>query len=132
MCSCWTGFILIVFQENLTFYVSEVLDAITESALSCPVLISDILAELKLSAVAKYPNRPEIQYSVVAGFIMLRFFAPAILGPKLFDLRREGGFPPNVARTLTLISKTVQSVGNCLSNENNKVCACLQAICSAY
>ncbi|XP_055345984.1 ras GTPase-activating protein 3-like isoform X2 [Paramacrobiotus metropolitanus] len=107
--------------ENLVGYIKQILDAITQSALSCPVLISEILAELKRCAVAKYPNRPEIQYSVIAGFILLRFFAPAILGPKLFALRKEGGCPSNVSRTLTLISKTVQSVGNCLSNENNKI-----------
>lgn len=31
----------------------------------------------------------EIKYSVVSGFIFLRFFAPAILGPRLFDLTKE-------------------------------------------
>jgi Ras GTPase-activating protein 3 len=31
----------------------------------------------------------EVRYSVISGFIFLRFFAPAILGPRLFDLTTE-------------------------------------------
>lgn len=32
------------------------------------------------------PDQREVRYSVISGFIFLRFFAPAILGPKLFDI----------------------------------------------
>lgn len=31
----------------------------------------------------------EVRYSVISGFVFLRFFAPAILHPKLFDLTSE-------------------------------------------
>ncbi|OQV12884.1 Ras GTPase-activating protein 3 [Hypsibius exemplaris] len=106
---------------NLVSYIEPILTSITSSALSCPSLMSEILSELKQSAKSKYPERREIHYSVVAGFILLRFVAPAILNPELFDLRKEGGRTETVTRTLTLVSKAVQSVGNCLSNESNKV-----------
>jgi GTPase-activator protein for Ras-like GTPase len=36
-----------------------------------------------------FPPISQVRYSVVSGFIFLRFFAPAILGPKLFDLTTE-------------------------------------------
>lgn len=31
----------------------------------------------------------EVRYSAISGFVFLRFFAPAILYPKLFDLTTE-------------------------------------------
>ncbi len=31
----------------------------------------------------------EVRYQVVSGFVFLRFFAPAILGPRLFQLRSD-------------------------------------------
>ena len=31
----------------------------------------------------------EVQYCVLSGFVFLRFFAPALLNPKLFDLTQE-------------------------------------------
>ena len=47
-------------------------------------------------------------YSIVSGFIFLRYFGPAILGPKLFGLRNE--FADNeTGRTLTLAAKVLQA-----------------------
>jgi len=48
---------------------------------------------------------------IVSTFIILRFFAPALQNPKLFDLRRDNP-SSNVSRTLTLISKTIQRMTN--------------------
>jgi len=31
----------------------------------------------------------EVRYQIVSGFVFLRFFAPAILGPRIFDLRND-------------------------------------------
>ena len=44
------------------------------------------------------------KYTAVSGFLFLRFFAPAILGPKLFGLR-ENHADKNVSRTLTILAK---------------------------
>lgn len=63
-----------------------VFKSITNSALSCPTLMCELFHVLRQLAVERFPNNNEIRYSVISGFIFLRFFAPAILGPKLFDL----------------------------------------------
>ena len=44
------------------------------------------------------------KYTAVSGFLFLRFYAPAILGPKLFGLR-ENHADKNVSRTLTILAK---------------------------
>ncbi|KAG7175406.1 Ras GTPase-activating protein 3-like [Homarus americanus] len=96
---------------NLKEYISLILKAIINSALSCPPVMCQIFSELKELANTYFPNEREVRYSVISGFVFLRFFAPAILHPKLFDLTTEQ-IDPATHRTLTLLSKTVQSVGN--------------------
>lgn len=44
---------------------------------------------LKELAATHFPKNKEVRYSVISGFIFLRFFAPAILGPRLFDITTE-------------------------------------------
>ena len=44
------------------------------------------------------------KYTAVSGFLFLRFYAPAILGPKLFGLRNNHA-DKNVSRTLTILAK---------------------------
>ena len=107
--------------HRLVEYTSDILKSLTSSALNCPAVISDVLSELRNSAMQRYPDRGEIQYSVVAGFILLRLVAPAILSPESFGLRTVGGKSVDVTRTLTLVSKAVQGVGNVLSNSSEKV-----------
>jgi Ras GTPase-activating protein 3 len=99
-------------MTNLLFFVEKILSAIVSSSLSCPRLMCRIFSLLSQAAVRRFPERHSIvQYTAVSGFIFLRFFAPAILSPRLFKLHSE--IPsPVVTRTLTLISKTVQSMGN--------------------
>lgn len=72
--------------KNLSVYVAKVFEAITSSAVRCPAVLCQIFHDLKECAATYFPDNREIRYSVVSGFIFLRFFAPAILGPKLFDL----------------------------------------------
>ncbi|GAB1290105.1 RasGAP-activating-like protein 1 [Apodemus speciosus] len=53
----------------------------------------------------------DVKYLAVSGFLFLRFFAPAILTPKLFDLRDQHA-DPQTSRSLLLLAKAVQSIGN--------------------
>lgn len=71
---------------NLQEYVERVFKAIINSAVRCPPVLCQIFHDLRECAAKYFPQNKEIRYSVVSGFIFLRFFAPAILGPKLFDL----------------------------------------------
>lgn len=74
---------------NLQDYVERVFDAIMKSDVRCPPVLCQIFHDLRECAAKYFPHNKEVRYSVVSGFIFLRFFAPAILGPKLFDLTSE-------------------------------------------
>ncbi|KAK8400325.1 hypothetical protein O3P69_003195 [Scylla paramamosain] len=103
---------------NLKEYINQILKPIINSALNCPPVMCQIFSELKELANTYFPNEREVRYSVISGFVFLRFFAPAILHPKLFDLTSEP-IDPSTQRTLTLLSKTVQSVGNQVSSRTS-------------
>ncbi|KAB0798318.1 hypothetical protein PPYR_09311 [Photinus pyralis] len=107
---------------NLKEYVQKIFKAITQSAVHCPALMCQIFHNLRECATSYFPNNREVRYSVISGFIFLRFFAPAILGPRLFDLTTEQ-IDCQTNRTLTLISKTIQSLGNLVS------CRSMQQVC---
>ncbi|XP_030766634.1 GTPase-activating protein isoform X2 [Sitophilus oryzae] len=100
--------------SNLKFYIQKIFDDITQSAVHCPALMCQVFHNLKECAITYFPNNKEVRYSVISGFIFLRFFAPAILGPRLFDLTTQA-IDCQTNRTLTLISKTIQSLGNLVS-----------------
>jgi len=83
-------FIIIFFTYLfLQGYVKQVFRAITSSALQCPALMCEAFHQLQQIACSCFPINNEVRYSVISGFIFLRFFAPAILGPRLFDLTTE-------------------------------------------
>ncbi|XP_076031592.1 ras GTPase activating protein 1 isoform X2 [Oratosquilla oratoria] len=104
---------------NVQEYISQILVAIKNSALNCPPVMCQIFSELRELANTYFPNQREVRYSVISSFVFLRFFAPAILGPKLFDLTSEQ-IDTQMHRTLTLVSKTVQSVGNLVSSRTSQ------------
>ncbi|CAG4963391.1 unnamed protein product [Parnassius apollo] len=107
---------------TLKDYVERVFAAITSSYAMCPAVMCRLFDALRQCAVRHFPCNAEVRYSVVSGFIFLRFFAPAILGPRLFDLTTEQ-IDPQTNRTLTLISKTIQSLGNLVSSRSaQQVC----------
>lgn len=107
---------------NLKDYVERVFAAITSSYSMCPAAMCRLFDALRQCAARHFPCNAEVRYSVVSGFIFLRFFAPAILGPRLFDLTTEQ-IDPQTNRTLTLISKTIQSLGNLVSSRSaQQVC----------
>lgn len=67
---------------------------------------------LSRDAVLRFINFPviftlflqDVKYLAISGFFFLRFFAPAILTPKLFQLRDQHA-DTRTSRTLLLLAK---------------------------
>uniref|UniRef100_A0A803SUA3 RAS p21 protein activator 3 n=1 Tax=Anolis carolinensis TaxID=28377 RepID=A0A803SUA3_ANOCA len=109
-------------RENLRQYVDQIFTVITKSGVSCPTVMCDIFFSLRESAAIRFQDDPDVRYTAVSSFIFLRFFAPAILSPNLFHLT------PSSPQTLTLISKTIQTLG---SLSKSKSCNC-DLICNRF
>ncbi|XP_048025441.1 ras GTPase-activating protein 2 isoform X2 [Megalobrama amblycephala] len=107
-------------KENLQGYVQKVFASITQSSSSCPPLMCDVFRSLRQLASKRFPADPHVQYSAVSSFIFLRFFAVAVLSPHTFQLISHHP-DPEISRTLTLISKTIQSLGSWGSLSKNKL-----------
>uniref|UniRef100_A0A8C3M220 RAS p21 protein activator 3 n=1 Tax=Chrysolophus pictus TaxID=9089 RepID=A0A8C3M220_CHRPC len=73
-------------RENLRQYVDRIFTVITKSGVSCPTVMCDIFFSLRESAAKRFQGDPDVRYTAVSSFIFLRFFAPAILSPNLFQL----------------------------------------------
>uniref|UniRef100_A0A2R5LNX0 Putative ras gtpase-activating protein n=1 Tax=Ornithodoros turicata TaxID=34597 RepID=A0A2R5LNX0_9ACAR len=104
-------------EANLRRYVNEALSAITRSWVACPWELCDLFAMLRDLAADHFPGRKEVQYSIISVFLFLRFFAAAILGPKLFELCSEP-IGEQAKRSLTLVSKSIQTMGNIVSSSS--------------
>ncbi|XP_031429661.1 ras GTPase-activating protein 2 isoform X2 [Clupea harengus] len=107
-------------KENLQGYVQKVFSSITQSSASCPPLMCDVFRSLRQMASKRFPADPHVQYSAVSSFVFLRFFAVAVLTPHTFQLRPHHP-DPEISRTLTLISKTIQTLGSWGSLSKNKL-----------
>uniref|UniRef100_A0AAY4CPA3 RAS p21 protein activator 2 n=1 Tax=Denticeps clupeoides TaxID=299321 RepID=A0AAY4CPA3_9TELE len=107
-------------KENLQCFVQKVFSSITQSSASCPPLMCDVFRSLRQMASRRFPADPHVQYSAVSSFVFLRFFAVAVLSPHTFQLRPHHP-DPEVTRTLTLISKTIQTLGSWGSLSKNKL-----------
>ncbi|XP_036400983.1 ras GTPase-activating protein 3-like isoform X2 [Megalops cyprinoides] len=98
-------------RENLRQYVDQIFSVITKSGVSCPTVMCAIFFSVRESAATRFEEDQDVRYTAVSSFIFLRFFAPAILSPNLFQLRPHHP-DPCTSRTLTLISKTIQTLGS--------------------
>ncbi|KAG7278973.1 hypothetical protein CRUP_036624 [Coryphaenoides rupestris] len=107
-------------KENLQNYVHKVFSSITQSSASCHPLMCDVFRSLRHMASKRFPADPHVQYSAVSSFVFLRFFAVAVLSPHSFQLRPHHP-DPEISRTLTLISKTIQTLGSWGSLSKNKL-----------
>jgi len=92
-------------------YIEKISNAILTSASRCPKQLRTVFSSLQASVIKKYPQDPRTRYTVIAGFIFLRFFCAAILAPKLFNLSNNHANQAT-SRTLTLISKALQNLAN--------------------
>lgn len=98
-------------RTNLREYISLIFEAITSSFERCPRVMIEVFNLLKDLANKYFFDRQEVSFYVISGFVFLRFFAPSILNPRLFGLT-DMQIIPSTNRTFTLISKTIQSIGN--------------------
>ena len=123
--------------RNLIALTENVWKSIAGSANRCPPEIRHIMRHIRACAEDRYGDFSRtVSYSSVSGFLFLRFFCPAVLNPKLFGLLK-GPFVhspvrwradllrthlltnnlldharPRAQRTLTLITKALQTLAN--------------------
>uniref|UniRef100_A0A2K5ZQ29 RAS protein activator like 1 n=1 Tax=Mandrillus leucophaeus TaxID=9568 RepID=A0A2K5ZQ29_MANLE len=98
----------------LTGYLGPIVDAIVGSVGRCPPAMRLAFKQLHRRVKERFPepeHQQDVKYLAISGFLFLRFFAPAILTPKLFDLRDQHA-DPQTSRSLLLLAKAVQSIGN--------------------
>lgn len=98
--------------SQLVHLTTEVWECIAESANRIPAELRQILKYVRAVAEDRYGDfLRTVTYTSVSGFLFLRFICPAILNPKLFGLLRDNP-RPRAQRTLTLIAKGLQALGN--------------------
>ncbi|KAK5582968.1 hypothetical protein RB653_004558 [Dictyostelium firmibasis] len=97
--------------KNLLSWVKKMTTAILSSINNCPGPLREVFKSIQDKVVQRYPKDEITRYTAVSGFIFLRFFCPAILAPKLFDLMPDH---PGIktTRSLILIAKTLQNLAN--------------------
>uniref|UniRef100_A0A672P4Q8 Ras GTPase-activating protein 4-like n=1 Tax=Sinocyclocheilus grahami TaxID=75366 RepID=A0A672P4Q8_SINGR len=112
----------------LQSYLSELLTSILQSASYCPLLICQVFHQLYLRVQERFsdPEYRKVKFIAVTSFLCLRFISPAIMSPKLFHLREKHA-DARTSRTLLLLAKAVQTIGNmdtlaCCSKEPWMVC----------
>ncbi|KAJ3277461.1 hypothetical protein HK104_003273, partial [Borealophlyctis nickersoniae] len=98
-------------KKALLEWMRKLMDAIWDARGTMPSQWRPIFAHLQQQVIQKFPDDPDVRYTAVGGFVFLRFFAPAILGPKLFGIVDEY-IDPKTSRTLTLLAKTLQALAN--------------------
>ena len=97
--------------KNLTEYNSVVANAIFNSSTKMPKELIEVFSVISETVNKNFPGNATVKYTAVSGFLFLRFFAPAILGPPLFGLR-VGVLDALNNRKLLLIAKTLQNLSN--------------------
>ncbi|XP_058889265.1 rasGAP-activating-like protein 1 [Acipenser ruthenus] len=99
--------------ELLRAYLSDIMDSIVGSVAQCPPVMRVAFKQLHKRVEEQFPEaeNEDVKYLAISGFFFLRFFAPAILTPKLFNLRDHHA-DTRTSRTLLLLAKAVQSIGN--------------------
>ncbi|XP_056585729.1 rasGAP-activating-like protein 1 isoform X2 [Triplophysa dalaica] len=97
----------------LQTYLSIIMEAVVTSVAQCPPVMRLVFKQLHKRVEEQFPQpeNEDVKYLAISGFFFLRLFAPAILTPKLFQLR-EHHADTRTGRTLLLLAKALQSVGN--------------------
>ncbi|ELR17375.1 GTPaseactivating protein [Acanthamoeba castellanii str. Neff] len=101
---------------NLYSLCERFLLSILSTVESCPIFIRRIFAHVQRAASARYPENKQItvHYSVIGGFIFLRFICSAIFTPVAYGAV-DTPPKPEATRALALVSKVLQMLANGLS-----------------
>ncbi|KAM7033281.1 LOW QUALITY PROTEIN: ras GTPase-activating protein 4-like [Acridotheres tristis] len=94
-------------RQHLQSYLGELLDAIVRSAPACPPLIRAAFRQLFQRVGERFPQHQHAKFVAVTSFLCLRFFSPAVMTPKLFQLR-DAHADARTSRTLLLLAKVRQ------------------------
>ncbi|XP_045675635.1 ras GTPase-activating protein 4B [Phyllostomus hastatus] len=99
--------------QTLRAYLGALLSALCRSVRACPAVIRATFRQLFRRVRERFPSaqHENVPFIAVTSFLCLRFFSPAIMAPKLFHLR-ERHADARTSRTLLLLAKAVQNVGN--------------------
>jgi hypothetical protein len=98
-------------RAHLCQITEQITTSIFNSADLVPLQLREVFHGIQTTITEHWPEDATSRYTAVSGFIFLRFFNPAILGPKLFGLLDV--FPSFVtSRKFTLISKILQNLAN--------------------
>ncbi|KAG8587697.1 hypothetical protein GDO81_005754 [Engystomops pustulosus] len=105
--------IILQSAQHLQSYLAELLIAIAKSVKICPVTIRATFRQLYKRVEERFPENEHmnVKFIAVTSFLCLRFFSPAIMSPKLFHLREKHA-DARTSRTLLLLAKAIQNVGN--------------------
>ncbi|XP_023393287.1 ras GTPase-activating protein 4B isoform X2 [Pteropus alecto] len=99
--------------QTLRAHLGELLSALCRSVRACPAVVRATFRQLFQRVRERFPSaeHENVPFIAVTSFLCLRFFSPAIMAPKLFHLR-ERHADARTSRTLLLLAKAVQNVGN--------------------
>ncbi|KAM4820545.1 ras GTPase-activating protein 4B [Thomomys bottae] len=99
--------------QTLRAHLAALLRALGGSTRACPAPLRATFRQLFRRVRERFPGaqHQHVPFIAVTSFLCLRFLSPAILSPKLFHLR-ERHADARTSRTLLLLAKAVQSVGN--------------------
>ncbi|XP_006859890.1 PREDICTED: ras GTPase-activating protein 4 [Chrysochloris asiatica] len=99
--------------QTLRSHLGALLSALSRSVRACPAVVRATFRQLFRRVRERFPSaqHENVPFIAVTSFLCLRFFSPAIMAPKLFHLR-ERHADARTSRTLLLLAKAVQNVGN--------------------
>jgi Ras GTPase-activating protein 3 len=103
--------------HNITVYAELAFSRVVDSSQRCPPALRELFAELRDVVEQFFPGREDVGRLALSSFLILRFFAAAILNPKLFGLKMATP-DVNISRTLVLVSKILQRIANCVVSAN--------------
>eukprot|EP00835_Amoeboradix_gromovi_P005067 NODE_443_length_8546_cov_0.160057.p1 type:complete len:1171 gc:universal NODE_443_length_8546_cov_0.160057:4919-8431(+) len=95
---------------NLMALCDSLMNSILSKQDSFPKPLQGVLHDVSGHVMSRFSD-PTAVYSALAGFVFLRYIAPAILGPNLFELTKEF-INEKKKRSLTLAAKTIQNLAN--------------------